>query len=212
MRVFYLLCVVAITLFATTPATTELSSRVSTDADPATHINHVVGTSTRFLRDVQDKTENEERGFVDQKKVDELLQIKQLDGALYNKPNRIALFKKWIAAPADVRRDAVWQLFANEKKFGKYEKIVRSWNAFKRRTDAGVGGPALYPTIEGLLNPTMLDKAVKGGRTQKALFKKWNKAPVDVRNAAIAKLATDEKLSVKYKKILDAWKHRSVSV
>ncbi|POM76221.1 Secreted RxLR effector peptide protein [Phytophthora palmivora] len=211
MRVSYLLLVVAISLFATASATTELSSGVSTDTDPAIRINHVVGTSNRFLRVVQEKTENEERGVVDVKKVDELLQINQLDGALYNKPNRIALFKKWIAAPADVRKNAVLQL-AHEKKFGKYEKIVRSWNAYKGRTDAGVGFPVLYPTVDGLLNPTMLDKAVKGGRTQKALFKKWNQAPVNVRNAAIAKLITDEKLSVKYKKILDAWKHRSVSV
>ncbi|OWY96299.1 RxLR effector protein [Phytophthora megakarya] len=211
MRFEYLLFAVATLIVVTTA---EFSQITSPDEVPTIHTTHVATAANRYLRSHHDALQGddsrenneeskEERGLVNAQKVDDLLQIKELEGALYNKPNRHALFKKWNAAPADVRRAAISQLLI-KRRYEKYGKILRSWGDYKGRFDAGAGTFAWYPTVDRLLDPKVLDKAVKGGRTQKALFKRLSLAPPKMRKAAIVKLATDENLK-KYKKILDSW-------
>ncbi|KAG2777591.1 hypothetical protein PC116_g6310 [Phytophthora cactorum] len=64
--------------------------------------HEMAGVVKRLLRIDEtrgDGKDNEER-FSLVSATNDLLNLKQLDGALYNKPNRKALFKKWTNAPS----------------------------------------------------------------------------------------------------------------
>ncbi|OWZ00714.1 RxLR effector protein [Phytophthora megakarya] len=109
MRFEYLLFAVATLIVVTTA---EFSQIASSDEVPTIHTTHVATAAHRYLRSHHDalqgddsrennEEDNEERGLVNTQKADDLLQTEELKGALYNKPNRHALFKKRNAAPAD---------------------------------------------------------------------------------------------------------------
>ncbi|KAG2823521.1 hypothetical protein JG687_00001717 [Phytophthora cactorum] len=87
--------------------------------------HEMAGVVKRLLRIDEtrgDGKDNEER-FSLVSATNDLLNLKQLDGALYNKPNP--------------RLRAVTKL-ASDRKYKKYKKLLKTWNAYKDRTDAEV--------------------------------------------------------------------------
>lgn len=95
---------------------------------------HITDTVKRFLRRhepfenegiVQDKNKCIEERFALVRTTDSLLNPKQLDAALYNKPLRKALLKRWIAASVDARLRAVSKL-ATDWRYRKYARLFTS--------------------------------------------------------------------------------------
>ncbi|KAG3029314.1 hypothetical protein PC121_g5006 [Phytophthora cactorum] len=82
--------------------------------------HEMAGVVKRLLRIDEtrgDGKDNEER-FSLVSATNDLLNLKQLDGALYNKPNLTKL--------------------ASDRKYKKYKNLLKTWNAYKDRTDAEV--------------------------------------------------------------------------
>nr|AYR04773.1 Avh214 protein [Phytophthora parvispora] len=167
--------------------------------------------------DAQVKTESEERGIdlklVDDAvskikdaaqnkyamKVDDLLEPHYLNAAESDKGIQDILFRRWAAAPTEVRKAAISKLTATEDDWTVLLKAWKEYKATKLTAEA-----VLVPKkADEVLPKSMMLKANDGNHDAQAeLFRMWIVAPPRVRQEAIAKVRAD----VTYSTLLTAWR------
>ncbi|ETI37248.1 hypothetical protein L914_16095, partial [Phytophthora nicotianae] len=159
MRVLYTLLLAAATVLIITDSCTAQASATLASSGAVLPIDgaQAVGVDNRFLRDhkvgEQDadseeecEEDNEERGLDPMKiddlagamKLDDLLDRSKLEAAMTgDKAHQANLFNSWLAAPKQLKFEAISKIALGQDGLGKYQKLFKAWNAYKGRTRTG---------------------------------------------------------------------------